>query len=348
MSLKVVVLGCSGLVGFRLSKRILELTEMGVCDRGRPLKIERIVLFDRRRMDEVDELIKGDNRVRFVEGNICCKSDIKEALRPEGCSRVTVYHLAALLSGNSEDNFDLGMKVNLYGTLDVMEEVRALGQELGAPQVYVFTSSDYVTCFNETNRNNPTDEESFRLSPVSYGVQKACIELLLSDYSRKGLIDGRIARLSAVIGRPGWSNSISFPYTGIFTIPLAGKDYDCPLPLDVPYPCSMLSNNIEVFILVGTAVRGEDIGHNRVIQFPCKSVTLREIWSVTQQFAKEEGIVLGKVKVVDCNAGSTTIKEINVCPHVSCAKAERLNLPMRFDMREIAKNFYNSYCMGVK
>merc|ERR1719419_484164 len=80
-------------------------------------------------MDEVDELIKSDNRVRFVKGNLICKSDIKEALRPEGCSRVTVYHLAALLSGNSEDNFDLGMKVNLYGTLDVMEEVRALGQE---------------------------------------------------------------------------------------------------------------------------------------------------------------------------------------------------------------------------
>jgi len=344
----VVVLGCSGLVGSALSKRIVHFSEMSVCDGNRPLKVKRIVLLSRRRTNEVDQILRTDSRVKFIKGDICNPRDIKEALDPEGCTRLTVYHLAALLSGNSEENFDLGMKVNLFGTLRIMEEIRRIGVELGAPQIYVFTSSDYVTCFNKTNRENPTNEESFRLSPVSYGCQKACIELLLSDYSRKGFIDGRIARLSAVIGRPGWSNSISFPYTGIFTIPLAGKDYECPLPLDVQYPCSMLSNNVEVFIKVGTTVRGEDIGHNRVIQFPCISLTLRDIWKATQEFAHEEGITLGTVSVVDSSAGSTTVKEINVCPRVSCAKAKRLGLPMRFDMKEIAREFYHTYCKNNK
>lgn len=114
-----------------------------------------------------------------------------------------------------------------------MERVRALKETLGAPQIYAYVSTDYVACFNEQNRTHPVTEESFRLSPVSYGVQKACNELLISDYTRKGFMDGRVGRLSAVIGRPGFSNSISYPFTGIFTQPLEGKDYDVPLPMDV-------------------------------------------------------------------------------------------------------------------
>ena len=83
-----------------------------------------------------------------------------------------MLHLAALLSGYAEENFDLGMKVNLHGTLNVMERVRELGAKLGAPQIYLYVSTDYVACFNEYNRTHPVTEESFRLSPVSYGVQK--------------------------------------------------------------------------------------------------------------------------------------------------------------------------------
>lgn len=133
----------------------------------------------------------------------------QKALAPEGCTRVTVIHLAAILSGYAEENFDLGMKVNLHGTLNVMEVLRGLCPLLGGPQVYTYVSTDYVACFNEYNQTHPVTEESFRLSPVSYGCQKACCELLICDYSRKGFLDGRVGRLSAVIGRPGWSNSIS-------------------------------------------------------------------------------------------------------------------------------------------
>merc|ERR1719230_1734280 len=187
---------------------------------------------------------------------------------PEGCTRVTCIQLAAVLSGYAESDFDLGMKVNLQGAIGVMEALRAVGAQLGCPQVYLFTSTDYVTAYNETNKENPTNEESFRLSPVSYGVQKACVELLLCDYSRKGFIDGRVARLSAVLGRPGWSNSISWSYTGIFTQTLAGKDMEVPgvLPMDRPYPCSCVRNNVAGLVHLATEVTGDDLGHNRVVQ----------------------------------------------------------------------------------
>merc|ERR1712100_630171 len=155
---------------------------------------------------------RSDPRVSCVAGDLTDRATLDMVFDPEGCTRVTVIQLAAVLSGYAESNFELGMKVNLYGAIGVMDALRAVGEELGTPCIYLFTSTDYVTAYNATNKANPTHEESFRLSPVSYGIQKACVELLLCDYSRKGFIDGRVGRLSAVLGRPGWSNSISWSY----------------------------------------------------------------------------------------------------------------------------------------
>jgi len=286
---------------------------------------------------------KKDPRVEIVIGDLCEKETMNRTLDPGDCTRVTTIHLAALLSGDSEDKFDLGMKINLYGTINVMEAVRALGPKLGGPQIYVYTSTDYVAAFNDYNKKHPVTEESFRLSPVSYGVQKACNELLVCDYTRKGFIDGRVGRLSAVIGRPGFSNSISYPYTGIFTQPLEGKDYNVPLPMQIPYPCSSLNNNTHCFVFLAGKVDGFKLGHNRVVQLPAKSYTLDMIWEATQQVAKEENIKLGKISKVAANQGSTTIKEINVCPYVDCSKAKALGLPMNVDLKEIIRDYVLTY-----
>jgi len=282
--------------------------------------------------------------VEVVLGDLCDRETITKLVAPDGCTRVTVLHLAALLSGYAEENFDLGMKVNLFGTINVIECVRSLTEELGGPQIYLYVSTDYVAMFNDFNRANAVTEESFRLSPVSYGVQKACNELLISDYTRKGFIDGRVVRLSAVIGRPGWSNSISYPYTGIFTQPLEGKDYDCPLPMDVPYPCSSLDKNVEALVFLASKVDSEAIGHNRVIQAPCMTMNLKMIWEACQEVAKEEGVPLGTVtQSSPAAAGTTTVTEINVCPNVSCAKAEALGCPMGVDLKEIIRDYINTY-----
>eukprot|EP00662_Eupelagonemidae_sp_cell21_P036152 gene36152-21571_t len=129
---------------------------------------------------------------------------------------------------------------------------------------------------------HPVNEESYRLSPVSYGVQKA-----------------------AVLGRPGWSNSISWSWTGIFTQTLAGKDFEVPgvLPMDRPYPCSCVRNNVDGLLHLASAVGAEQLGHNRV-----------------------HGIRLGHVSQ-GALPKDATVKELNVCPRVDCAKAVALGLP---------------------
>eukprot|EP01123_Difflugia_compressa_P004212 TRINITY_DN15578_c0_g1_i1.p1 TRINITY_DN15578_c0_g1~~TRINITY_DN15578_c0_g1_i1.p1 ORF type:complete len:349 (-),score=64.99 TRINITY_DN15578_c0_g1_i1:95-1141(-) len=341
MSIRIVIIGAGGLVGIRLSQAILAKQQFHISP-SKTLPIRKIVLFDVS-ASSIPDSLKIDPRVEVIIGDLCDKETIQRALKPEGATRVTTIHLAALLSGNSEDNFDLGMKINLFGTINVMEQVRALAPILGGPQIYVYTSTDYVSAFTPYNKTHPVNEESFRLSPVSYGVQKACNELLVCDYTRKGFIDGRVARLSAVIGRPGFSNSISYPYTGIFTQPLEGKDYSVSLPMDIPYPCSSLNTNTDCFVFLAGQLDGDKLGHNRVIQLPAKSWTLNDIYKATLEVAKEEGIRLGKVTQVEATKGTTTIKEINVCPYVDCSKAQALGLPMSVDLKDIIRDYVHTY-----
>ena len=286
---KVVILGAGGLVGARLSEKLIAAQTFKVSPtQSEPL--QEIVLFDMRPIEGLPEAVLADARVKQVVGDLCSKEDITNALAPNGASHVSVIHLAAVLSGYAEENFDLGMKVNVYGTLGVMECVRELGVQLGRPQKYIYTSTDYVTCFNQKNQENVCNEESFRLSPVSYGCQKACMELMVCDYSRKKFLDGRVARLSSVIGRPGFSNSVSYPFTGIFTQPLEGKDYGVPLPMDIKFPISSLENNCDCFVYCAGELEGSGMDTpdfcNRVIQFPAISVTLADIWEAAQEAAK--------------------------------------------------------------
>jgi len=346
MSLKVVIIGAGGLVGSRLSQEILHLQNMHVGPTEK-LPLKKIVLFDVSAAGIPSEF-KKDSRVEVEIGDLCDKATMQRVLNPGNCTRVTTVHLAALLSGNSEDNFDLGMKINLFGTINVMECVRELKSKLGKPQIYVYTSTDYVAAYNEYNKKHPVTEESFRLSPVSYGIQKACNELLVCDYTRKGFLDGRVARLSAVIGRPGFSNSISYPYTGIFTQPLLGKDYDVSLPVNIPYPCSSLNNNTKCFLFLAGEVDATKMEYNRVVQLPAQSWTLQQIWKATQEVAKEEKVTLGKVRFVSSDQGSTTIKEINVCPFVDCSKAKNLGLPMQVDLKEIIRDYLHTHVKKSK
>jgi nucleoside-diphosphate-sugar epimerase len=309
------------------------------------LELKKITLFDLNDPAAVDDAVLADTRIEWVKGDLTDKETIEKVVAPDGCTRVSVIHLAALLSGYSEVNFDLGMKVNLFGTLNVMERVRSLCEVLGGPQIYLYVSTDYVACYNEFNKANAVTEESFRLSPVSYGCQKACNELLISDYTRKGFLDGRVCRLSAVIGRPGFSNSISYPYTGIFTQTLndAEKVYGVSLPMDRPYPCSALNTNVKALYHMVSSVDGAAIGHNRVVQMPCKSWTLSDIWAATQEVAKEEGIPLGTIKEIPADQGETTVQEIDVCPAVSCEKARGLGCPMETDLKDVIRDYINEH-----
>lgn len=145
------------------------------------------------------------------------------AARPE-----VIFHLAAIVSGEAEADFDKGYRINLDGTRHLLEAIRAVGAETSYRPRLVFTSS--IAVFGEPLPASIPDDQA--LTPLtSYGTQKAICELLLADYSRRGFVDGVGIRLPTIVVRPGKPNkAASGFFSGIIREPLAGLE--AVLPVD--------------------------------------------------------------------------------------------------------------------
>ena len=136
-----------------------------------------------------------------------------------------IFHLAGVVSGEAETDFDKGYRVNLDGTRALIEAVRAVGD--GYKPKVVFTSS--IAVFGAPFPEAIGDE--FHLTPLtSYGTQKAICELLLADYTRRGFLEGVGIRLPSIVVRPGKPNkAASGFFSGIIREPLAGQEAILPV-----------------------------------------------------------------------------------------------------------------------
>src|SRR5262245_18671603 len=214
--MKVVISGGAGFIGRQLAERLLALGELPGRD-GKPQRIAELVLFD---AVEPVPFKAADKRVRTVTGDIADRALLARTI---GAETGAVFHLAAVVSAAAEADFDLGMRVNLDGTLAVLEACRALPQ----PPRVVFASS--VAVFGGDMPPVLTDQTP--LTPqTSYGAQKVMSELLVNDYSRKGFIDGRALRLPTIVVRPGKPNKAASTFaSSIIREPLAGAEAICPV-----------------------------------------------------------------------------------------------------------------------
>jgi nucleoside-diphosphate-sugar epimerase len=214
--MKVVITGGGGFIGGKLAERILARGEL-TGPSGRPEAVTELVLFDA--VAPPDELLR-DTRVSAVVGDIT-DDGLVAATIDSGTN--SVFHLAAVVSAGAEADFDLGYRVNLDGTRNVLEAARAA---TGATRL-VFASSlaAYGGDVPETVLDGtPITPET------SYGAQKVIGEYLITDYSRKGYIDGRAMRLPTVVVRPGKPNKAASGFaSGIIREPLNGIDMVCPV-----------------------------------------------------------------------------------------------------------------------
>ncbi len=194
--MKVVITGGAGFLGRRVAAALLL--------RG----VEEITVLD------VVEAELDDPRVRTVVG------DVADSIAEIGPADA-VFHLAAVVSGQAESEFDLGMRVNLDASRAVLEACRAAGNR----PLVVFTSS--VAVYG--GERFVTDATALR-PETSYGAAKACAELLLADYTRKGFVDGLALRLPTVSVRSGAPNRAASSFaSGIVREPLAGVECVCPV-----------------------------------------------------------------------------------------------------------------------
>ena len=209
--MRVVITGGAGFLGSRLARKILERGTLAGSD-GAQQSVRELVLFDIAPAVGFD-----DPRVKVVAGDVADPETIRKLI---GSDTQSVFHLAAIVSGQAEAEFDLGMRINFDATRHLLEALRA--QPL--PARLVFSSS--LAVFGATGPDDMPDviRDDTALTPLSsYGVQKAMGELLVNDYSRKGFVDGRALRLPTITVRPGKPNAAASSFaSGIIREPLNG------------------------------------------------------------------------------------------------------------------------------
>ena len=260
--MNVLVTGAAGFLGSRLIKGLLSGAP-GLPD------VSRIVAADVVRCPVTDSRI--DTRVGTIAGADYIRSIVDADVH-------LVCHLAAVLSGQSEAEFDLGMQINVDATRNLLEACRRLPR----PPRFVFTSS--VAVFG--GRLPEVVPDGMAPTPESsYGTEKAIGELLVSDYSRRGFVDGIACRLPTIAVRPGRPNSaLSSFVSGIIREPLAGIDTVCPVPLGtrlwISSPGVCIHN-----LLHAARIPAPELDGRRVVTLPGLSVTAEEMLSSLERLA---------------------------------------------------------------
>lgn len=273
--MRVVITGGAGVLGRRLARFLLGRDSLADHE-GNERAIEKLVLFDK--AFAADPELASDPRIETREGDIADGATMRGLVTPDTDA---VFHLAAVVSGEAEADTDLGYRVNLDGTRQMLEACRAIGTR---PRV-VFASSLAVY----GGELPPLVGEAVALSPQSsYGTQKAIGELLVNDYSRKGFIDGRALRLPTVVVRPGRPNRAASTFaSSIVREPLCGKEAVCPVSpetmMALASPRRVVASLAQAHDLAESA-----LGANRSLQLPGFSVSVGEIAEAVRRQGGEE------------------------------------------------------------
>ena len=229
--MRVIITGGAGFLGRKLARAILERGTLAGPD-GPETPVTGLVLFDNAAPDDFG------GRAEAITGDI---GDAVAVRRLIGGDAASVFHLAAIVSAGAEEDFELGYRVNLDGTRNLLEACRALA----SPPRLVFASSIAVY---GGDLPDVIEDDTPPLPQTSYGIQKLVGEQLVHDYTRKGYIDGRALRLPTIMVRPAPNRAASTWASSIIREPLQGRDYDCPVEPRVAMACLSPRRTIDAFI----------------------------------------------------------------------------------------------------
>jgi nucleoside-diphosphate-sugar epimerase len=273
VSTRVIVTGGAGFIGTLLARRLLA-GPITIGDRS-PAPVDELVLAD---LAAPPPDLAADPRVRAVTGDLAgTVDDLGEA--------DAVFHLAGVVSGAAEADFDLGMRVNIDGTRAILEHAR----RHRSPPVLVFSSSLAVfgqdparpantgsaNTGRSANTGGTVGDDTLPRPQSSYGVQKFIGEQLVADYTRKGFVRGRSVRLMTVSVRPGKPNAAASSFlSGIIREPLAGLRATCPVPPDTRVALSSPRRTLEG-ILRAAAVSDRAWGSTTAMNLPALATTPR-------------------------------------------------------------------------
>ena len=253
----ILITGAAGMIGRKLTARLVKDGQLN----GK--KIDRLTLID---------VVAPEKPAGFAGTVELSASDLSSpgaAAKAIAGKPDVIFHLAGVVSGEAETDFDKGYRVNLDGTRALLEEIRAAGYK---PKV-LFTSS--IAVYGAPFPASISDE--FQLTPLtSYGTQKAISELLLADYNRRGILDGVGIRLPTICVRPGKPNkAASGFFSGIIREPLAGQEALLPVSESVRHTHASPRAAVG-FLIHAAGLTREQLGPRINLAMPGVSCTVGE------------------------------------------------------------------------
>jgi nucleoside-diphosphate-sugar epimerase len=308
----VLIIGGGGFIGSRLA---IEYRQQ------HPDPGSSLTLFDR----HFPEKLTNNPQFDCIQGDFGDPSQVDALLdkKPD-----LIFHLAAVVSGEAEKNFDLGMQVNLNGSLHLLEKCRALGHR---PRI-VFASScgifggDIQQVITEDTAPKPRS---------SYGTQKAIVDLLMNDYSRRGFVDARCLRLPTITVRPGKPNAATSSFlSGIIREPLNGQPASYPVDPSSEFWILSPKQVVKNFLHAAN-LSPELIGEDRTINLPGLTVSVQHMIDclervagprVTQRISYRPDAFLQSIV-------------LTWPPHFNTRKATDLGFTADRDVEEIIRNY---------
>lgn len=273
----ILIIGAAGMVGRKLTDRLV--AQGGIADRP----VEKLTLVD---------VVPPSTPAGFGGTVACVTADLSvpgEAEKLIATRPDLIFHLAAIVSGEAEADFDKGYRINLDGTRYLFDAVRFEGAKAPYKPRLVFTSS--IAVFGAPFPEK-IDDTFFTAPLTSYGTQKAIGELLLSDYSRRGFFDGIGIRLPTICIRPGKPNkAASGFFSGILREPLAGQEAILPVSEDVRHWHASPRAAVG-FLLHAATLDTERMGTRRNISLPGLSATVGEQIEALRRAAGDKAVKL--------------------------------------------------------
>jgi nucleoside-diphosphate-sugar epimerase len=320
VGVRAVITGGAGFLGTLLARRLL----------AAPIAVGGAAA------DEVGELVlldlvapppdvAGSPRVRAMTGAL---HDVLPAL---GDADI-VFHLAGVVSGAAEADFDLGMHTNVDATRALLE----WGRRRAVPPVLVFSSS--LAVFGSDPAIGPigtVDDDTLPRPQSSYGIQKFIGEQLVADYTRKGLVRGRSLRLMTVSVRPGKPNAAASSFlSGIVREPLAGRRAVLPVPEDTPIALSSPRRTLDG-ILRAAEVDDVTWGSRTAMNLPALSTTPRDMAAALDRVAGA-----GTSDLIDRTDDPATAAIVRSWPaRLVTARANRLGLHAETSFDDIVRAY---------
>jgi nucleoside-diphosphate-sugar epimerase len=273
----VLILGAAGMIGRKLTTRLVADGHVG--DRA----IERLTLAD---VTRPGPPAAATGQVGLVAADLATAGEAERLLadRPD-----VIFHLAAVVSGEAEADFEKGYAVNLDGTRALLEAIRSAHLAGGYHPRLVFASSIAVY---GAPLPNPIPEEFQHTPLTSYGTQKAIGELLLADYTRRGFVDGIGIRLPTICIRPGRPNqAASGFFSSILREPLVGQEAVLPVPETVRHWHASPRSAV-AFLVRAATLDGSAVGPRRTLSMPGLSATVGDQIDALRRVAGERAVRL--------------------------------------------------------